>query len=299
VDFFKVWLDGNEENAKAVSGEDSTAAFGYDDFQGRYGERTVYLFGVDTGCDSSNIITHSWYVKEPAGNVLIVDDLWSSAGAVDFTTNLMYMSLMNACAGEISKLDLEGFGGVTYTHNYADLFEIFDLVIWYDEPVRAISGTLHYAREAVSDYTSGGGSFMLVSLTALGGQGAFMDEAMFSVFGVDSLYWRLDTTGQMNRNFDCKKAWNMKGNDAFGLDSLKVTANTLGAKCMAKADSSISLYHIVPGTVDVIQKVDYYLAVLNYHGLGKTAVFTIPLSKCNGYGTLENEFCKLVDLMLN
>ena len=85
----------------------------------------------------------------------------------------------------------------------------------------------------------------------------------------------------------------------YTLDSLKVVANTLGAKCMAKADSSVSLYHIPPGTADVIQKIDYYLAVLNYHGLGKAAVFSIPLSKCNGYGTLENEFCRIVNLMLD
>jgi hypothetical protein len=300
IDAFKLWLDGNEENAKIVDGEDSTAAFGFDDFQGRYGERTIYLFGVDTGCDSSGIVAHTWYVKEPTGKVLIVDDLWSSAGAVDFTTNLMYMSLMNACVGEFSKLDLEGFNGVTYAHNYDGLFEIFDLVIWYDEPVRSISSTLSHAREAVPDYTSGGGSFMLVSLTALGPQGAFSDQALFAVFGIDSLYWRPQTAEGPNYNFDCPKGkWHIEGNTDLGLDSLNVTANVLGVKCMAKADSSVSLYHVAPGTVDVVQKIDYYLAVLNYHGLGKAAVFTIPLSKCNGYGTLENEFCRLVDLMLN
>jgi hypothetical protein len=122
---------------------------------------------------------------------------------------------------------------------------------------------------------------------------------MFAVFGIDSLYWRPETADAPNYNFDCKKTWNIVGNADLSLDSLKVTASTLGAKCMAKADSSVSLYHIPPGTTDAIQKIDYYLAVLNYHGLGKAAVFTIPLSKCNGYGTLESEFCKLVDLMLN
>jgi hypothetical protein len=299
VDAFKIWLDGNEENAKIVDGEDSTAAFGLADFQGRYGERTAYLFGVDTGCDSSNLEAYTWFVKEPVGNVLIVDDLWSSAGAVDFTTNLMYMSIMNACVGNFSKLDLERFNGVTYAHNYEDLFKIFDLVIWYDEPVRAVSSTLHYARDAVTDYTSGGGNFVLASLTALGPQGSFNDPVMYEVFGIDSLYWRPATAEAPNYDFDCKKTWNIVGNADLGLDSLKVTASTLGAKCMAKADSSTTLYYIPPGTADVIQKIDYELAVLNYHGLGRAAVFTIPLGKCNGYGTLENEFCKLVDLMLN
>jgi hypothetical protein len=299
IEAFRVWLDGNEDGVKTISGSDTTASFGFDDFQGRYGERTVYLFAVDSGCDSSNLVTHTWQVKEPTGNVLIIDDLWSSAGAVDFTTNLTYMSLMNSCTGGFSKLDLEAFHGVTYAHNYTDLFDMFDLVIWYDEPVRAISTTLAHARDAVSSYTAGGGSFLLVSLTALGPQGAFSDQAMFAVFGVDSLYWRPQTAEGPNYNFDCKKAWNITGNADLGLDSLKVVANTLGAKCMAKADSSVSLYHIPPGTADVIQKIDYYLAVLNYHGLGKAAVFSIPLSKCNGYGTLENEFCRIVNLMLD
>lgn len=299
VEAFKVWLDGNEENAKFVDGEDSTAAFGFDDFQGRYGERTVYLFGVDTGCDSSNLETHTWYVKEPTGNVLIVDDLWSSAGAVDFVTNNAYMGLMNACVGDFSKLDLEGFNGVTYAHNYPGLFDVFDLVIWYDEPVRAVSSTLPHARDAITEYTGGGGSFMLVSLTALGPQGAFFDEDMFEVFGIDSLYWRPETAEAPNYSFECKTSWNITGSAGLGLDSLSVTGNTVGAKCMAKADSSVSLYHIPPGTADVVQKVDYYVAVLNYHGHGRAAVFTIPLIVCNGYGTLENEFCKLVDIMLD
>jgi hypothetical protein len=297
---FKAWLDGNEENAKYIEGADSAAAFGFDDFQGRYGDRTLYLFGIDTGCDSSNLVTHTWQVKEPSGDVLIVDDLWSSSGAVDFVTNIKYMGLMKACVGTFSKLDLEGFGGVTYAHNYADLFKIFDLVIWYDDPVRAVSATLPFTREAVGDYAAGAsGSFMLVSLTALSPRGAFSDEAMFEVFGVDSLFWRLDDEGRPITGFDCKLTWNMTGNTDFGLDSLAVAANTAGARCMAKRESSVSLYHIPPYTVDVLQRVDYYIALLNYWGTGKVAVFTIPLSNCDGYLTLENEFCKIVDLMLN
>jgi hypothetical protein len=298
MDYFKAWLDGNEENARIVAGEDSSVSFGYDDFQGRYGQRTLYLFGMDSGCSPSNMVTYTWQVKEPLGNILIVDDLWSRSGAVDYTTNNVYMGLMRACAGTYSKLDLEKFGGVTYAHNYPALFEIYDLVIWYDDPVRAISTTLPFARDAVRDYAAGGGNFLLVSLTALGPQGAFSDETMFEVFGVDSLYWRLDGDGHLNPNFDCKRAWNIRGNTDLGLDSLNVVSNTLGAKCMAKSESAISLYHITPGTVDVIQKVDYYLAVMNYWGNGKVAVFTIPLSKCNGYMTLQNEFCRIFQLML-
>ncbi len=299
IDVFKVWLDGNEENALFVPGGDSTAAFGLEDFQGRYGERTLYLFAVDTGCDSSGVVSHTWYVKEPTGNVLIVDDLWSSAGAVDHTTNMMYMSLMSACTGGFSKLDLEKYGGVTYAHNYRDLFEIFDLVIWYDDPVNSVSSTLPFAREAVRDYAGGGGRFMLVSLTALGPQGAFSDETMFEVFGVDSLYWRINPVdGSLNPNFDCKKKWRITGNESLGLDSLKVVGTVTATKCMAKSETSVSLYHIPPGTVDTIQKVDYHLAVMNAWGSGRVAVFTMGLSKCNGYGTLENEFCKIVQIML-
>ena len=299
IDVFKVWLDGNEDNAQYIDGADSAASLAFEDFQGRYGERTLYLFAIDTGCDSSALMSHSWYVKEPAGDVLIVDDLWSSAGAVDYTTNLKYMSLMSACTGTFSKLDLEGFGGQTYVHNYSDLFEMYDLVIWYDDPVRAVSSTLPYARDAVSAYTDGGGSFMLVSLTALGPQGAFSDMEMFEVFGVDSLHMRLDLTGHSNPNFDCKKSWRITGNADLGLDSLKVTGNTLGVKCMAVPDSVVSLYHIPPNTIDIFQTVDYYLAVLNYPGAGMAAAVTMPLSKCDGHGTLHNEFCKIVDIMLD
>ena len=299
VDSFKAWLDGNEENAKHMGGGDSAATFGFEDFQDRYGERTLYLRGVDTGCDSSNLVTHTWHVKEPVGDVLIVDDLWSASGTVDFITNGKYMNLMKACAGTFSKLDLEAFDGVTYAHNYDDLFEIFDLVIWYDDPVRAVSATLPFARDAVGNYASGGGSFMLVSLTAVGPQGAFADAAMFEVFGIDSLFFRVDDLSRPNTSFDCKTDWNIIGSDDFGLGSLAVTQNILGAKCMAKRESSVSLYHLPPYSVDVLQDVDYYVALLNYWGAGKVAVFTVPLSNLNAYGTLENEFCKIIDLMID
>lgn len=299
ISSFRVWLDGNEENAKHIDGEDSTASFGFDDFQGRYGERTLYLFAVDTGCDSSNLITHSWNVRGPVGNALVVDDLWSTSGAVNRPTDSTYAALMDSCVVNYSWLSLENFGGVTYAHNYAGLFDMFDLVVWYNDPVRSLSATLPYARDAVRDYAEGGGSFMLVSLAALGPLGAFSDETMFEVFGVDSLYWRLNPVdGSMNYNFDCKKSWDITGNHDVGLDSLKVTGTVTGTKCMAKNESSVSLYHIPPGTVDSIQKEDYYLAVMNDWGLGRVAVFTMGLSKCDGYGNLKSEFCKAVQVLL-
>gem|GEM_PF-1187650 len=298
LDYFKVWLDGNEENAKTVSGEDSTASFGIDDFQGNYGERTLYLFGVDTGCDSSNLVTHTWHVRPRSGTALMVDDLWSSAGAIERPTDAAYTRLMSSCFETYSKLDLEAYGGVTYAHNYTDLFKIFDFVLWYDDPVRSISETLGFAGDAVKDYVLNGGRFMLVSLTALGPRGAFSDTSYFSVFGADSLFARHPTEGVTVYDFDSKKSWEITGNEAAGLGSLKLQLPVKGTKCVDRSEASTALYHIPPLTIDTIQQEDYFLAVMNDWGFGRAAIFTFAFSRSDDYGNLEDEFCRIVDLML-
>jgi hypothetical protein len=299
IDLFKVWLDGNEENARLVSGDDSTAAFGLEDFESRYGERTLYLLAMDTGCDSSSIVTHTWYVQEPLGDALLVDDLWSSAGAVERATDAAYRGLMDSYFGTYTRLDLEAYGGVTYVHNYEALFKMFDFVLWYDDPVRSVSETLEFARDGMREYVQEGGRFMLVSLTALGPNGAFFDSTYLNVLGADSLFSRHPTEGVTVYDFDSKKSWRILGNEAAGLDSLKLQLSLKGTKCMDKAETATAIYHIPPGTADSIQDEDYYLAIMNEWGFGKAAVFTFAFSRSNGFLNLENEFYTIVDLMLD
>ncbi len=289
---YLVWLDGQREDARSFSAQDTVGSLAFEDFQGRYGTRTLYLVAVDSGHDTSDAATFTWYVREPEGSILLVDDLSSDVGAAEARTDRFYRSSIDSCGEVYSVLDLEGFGGETYAHNFSKLFEQFDLVIWYTDPVKTASPHLTLAEEAIYQYIQSGGKFLLISLGAVGTNSSFSDSAAFEVFGIDSLYMNGETT-----NFDCKR-WIIKGNSSLGLDSLRVEIPFGGVECMKPAATSTPLFYIPPKTANQHQDVNYYLGLLKEWGTGKATLITFPLSRSNLYRNATTEFCKIVALML-
>ena len=132
----------------------------------------------------------------------------------------------------------------------------------------------------------------MISLGAIGTGGALTDTVAFEVFGIDTLYMRSGTT-----DFDCKR-WVIYPNAGIGLDSLKVSGLYSGVECMRPAAGATPLYHVPPG-VAAPGTGDCYLGILNSHdGGGKAALLTFPMSKADSYGNAQNEFCKIINLML-
>jgi hypothetical protein len=297
IDHYLIWLDGQEDNPLIVSAEDTSASFGYEDFDGGFNRRrTLNLVAVDTACDTSDVALYTWYVKEPVGDVLLVDDL-SSLGSTD----AFYRSTLNSCIGDYSVLDIEAFdtdGPPTgehipsYSLNFPGLFEAFDFVIWYNAPTFIDTVYLLAAAEALPAFVESGGKLLLVSHSAVGWRGAFGDSIGFEFFGIDSLYKRDGIS-----NFDCMKKWPIEGNADVGLGNLKPTSNTTGTECMNPADGALPLYHIPPGTVDAAQTSDYYIGILNSWGAGKVGLLTFPISGCNQYGNAPDDFCTIIGLL--
>jgi hypothetical protein len=197
---YKVWLDGSEQNARFFSPFDTTASLVPEDFEGRYGTRTLNLVAIDSGCDTSATVTYTWYVKETTGDVLIVDDITSEYAGND-RTDEFYMEAMNSCVALYSELALERYGGsVSYPHNFPELVKMFDTVIWYNDPLRPGTESLELMDDIYPSFVEAGGSFLVVSLGAIGTGGALTDTVAFEVFGIDTLYMRGGTT-----DFDCKR----------------------------------------------------------------------------------------------
>jgi hypothetical protein len=293
IESYKVWLDGSEESAILLAAEDTTVSVGLSDFEGRYGERTISVVAIDSGCDTSNAVSHTWYVEEPLGNVLLVDNLSKKDYTNPRTSDRFYREALDDCSITYSVLDLGEFGGIDYAHNFEELFNLFDLVIWYNDVARAPMEGLTNADEAFRSYVAGGGSFMLISMAAVGTKGALVDSAAFEAFGIDTLYMRGETT-----NFDCI-GWEIKANSDVGLDSLRVSGIWLGVECMRPAAGATPLYHIPPGIAGPAQTEDYYLGVLNSWQSGKAALITFPISRGDYYGNARSEFCKLINILLD
>jgi len=293
---YLVWLDG-ETLPRVLDAQDTMVTLTVDDFGGRYGERTVYLVAIDSGCDTSNVATYSWFVKQPEGNVLLVDNLPREYAGYR-VGDRFYRTSLDSCIGTYSVLDIEHFGGNRYSFAFESLFELFDLVIWYNDPWHDPDqgrDTLYLAPVApiLPDFVAGGGRLILISHTAVGTRGAFRDSATLQFFGIDSLYLRENST-----DFDCKR-WIVYGNGAVGLDTVKVNGLFMGAECMKPQQDATPLFHIPPGTVGPEQTVDYYVGIMNDYGDGKVALLTFPISRSNTYRNNQSVFCKLVELMLN
>jgi len=288
---YRLWLDGNEQNAKLFSPLDTTASLVPEDFEDRYGTRTLSMVAIDSGCDTSAAATYTWYVKETVGDVLIVDDI-SSEHAGNSTTDEFYDRAMSSCVALYSELALERYGGsVAYPHNFPELLKMFGTVIWYSDPLRPGTESLEQMDDIYAPYVLTGGNFLVVSLGAIGTKGALTDSVAFEVFGIDTLYMRGETS-----DFDCKR-WVIQANSGIGLDSLKVTGLYPGVECMGLADQATPLYHIPPG-VAAADTVDYYLGTLNSYGEGKAALITFPFSRSDYYDNAHNEFCKVIGLVL-
>lgn len=288
------WLDGSEASAKVTAPPDTMVSLGREDFAGRYNAyRTLNLIAVDSGRDTSEVVTHTWYVKEPQGRVLLVDDLGSEGAAWAAQTDGFYRSGLKTC-GEFSVLDLEKYGGMLAAHNFPVLFGQYDAVVWYNDPRRDPSARLPLVEGDLKAYVEDGGGLLLVSMAALGSSAALKDSLWPEVFGIDSLFVRLKPP---TTNFDCMN-WAVRSNTATGLDTLKVVSLWPGAECMLPHASATPLYYIPPGTVGSAQKENYYLGLMNSWQAGKAAILTFPLSRSDGYGNARREYCKVIELLL-
>ncbi len=293
IETYKVWLDGSEESAMLLAAEDTVASIGPAEFEGRYGERTINVVAIDSGCDTSSAVSHTWQVVAPTGDVLLVDDLSRDDYTFPEVTDRFYRGVLDDCLPSYSILDVGEFGGIGYAYNMGELFRLFDLVVWYNDPLRTATSGLAAADEAFQSYVAEGGRVILVSMAAVGTNGALLDSTAFEVFGIDTLYTRAGET-----NFDCKR-WEIKSNNDLGLDSLMVSGFYLGVECMRPAAQATPIYYIPPGVASSSQTQDYYLGIVNPWQGGKAALITFPMSRSDSFGNARTEFCKLINLMLD
>ena len=295
---YLVWLDGSRQAAKTITPPDSVASFGLEDFDSRFETtRTLSLVAIDAGCDTSDVVTYTWYVKQPRGRVLLVDDLGDVAGAGEMPTDRFYRAGLDSCGEAYSVLDIERFGGLLSACNLYETFSIFDLVIWYNEPLAASYPTasphLTVGEGDLKAYVEDDGSILIASAGALGSGGAMRDSLWPEVFGIDSIFVRNGTTSNDLKRCVIQSALGPTP------DSLKLDANYSGAECFRLDPGATPLYYVRAGILGAYQTEDYYVGVLNSWQGGRAAILTFPLSRSNLYGNARRQYCGAVDLLLN
>jgi hypothetical protein len=187
---FRAWLDGHEDAAQYVPFTDGAVTFGPDDFQGRYGGRTVYVQVLDDGGAVSTAIYHPWeVVPPPVDGILLVDDC-RMGGGLETRSDQSYRNVLEAGApGRYVVLDIETVPRLS-TPDLEATLSLFDRVVWYTDADTVSSGALQLARGGLEALIARNGRLFLSSGLAFGTRAAFGDrEPQFrDFFGIDSLF---------------------------------------------------------------------------------------------------------------
>ena len=187
---YRAWLDGDEANAHTVAAALSGVTFGPEDFQGRYGPRTVFLKAIDTGGQASAAVQHTWQVNAPPDQgILLVDDC-RMGGFLEQFSDASYRNALDAVApGRTVVMDVETIPRLGRADLEATL-SLFHDVVWYTDADTVSSGALELARAGLDSLLSRGGNLLLVGGLAFGTRGAFgPEEPRFrDLFGIETVF---------------------------------------------------------------------------------------------------------------
>lgn len=294
---FRVWLDGNEPNARLVSGRSYT--FPADDFRqaGQLldGYRTAFVQPIDDGGRAGTPASVRWYVRAPVSGararLLIVDDLPSSDGNnMMFDTLFVNTASRNLAAGEYSVLRLQFSQPFRSAKDVEQTFRLFESVMWYRGGQLSFSAVMRDFQDGIGAYLEAGGRLYLEGLHLVRGRGVNSDGAL----GEDFVTRYLGSSG-LFRNLvpgqpDSSASWGIGNNDTlrsvvYG-DSLRFNGIFDGVRGFAVREPGyVALYAPAGfpyGTLNPVHGFDIPIAVTVPQPSGGRAIaMTIPLARAN------------------
>lgn len=187
---FRAWLDGAEDDLHDVPASAGSITFRPEDFDGRYGSRTVWVQALDDGGAVSPAEQHTWIVDAPIPDgILLVDDC-RMGGGLETRSDQSYRNAVNGAApGRGVVLDVEVIPRIGRADFEATL-SLFQHVVWYTDADTVSSGALEAARAGLDSLLGRGGHLLLVSGLAFGTGAAFgITEPHFrDLFGIESVF---------------------------------------------------------------------------------------------------------------
>lgn len=175
---YRIWLDGNEANARIT--DQRTFTIPSIDFQqaGVYatGTRTVYVQPIDAGGRAGVPDSTRWVVRAPVtgtrARLLIIDDV-PTTNPANVTTDTLYYNTAarNLPANEYSILRLQQTQPFRSIHDVEQTCGLFEAVIWYRGRELTVSNTMRTYRDGLAAYLENGGTLMVESLNLVAGDG--------------------------------------------------------------------------------------------------------------------------------
>jgi hypothetical protein len=305
----EAWLDGEADRAKQVAWPESLVTFYPADFT-RYGERTLYLRGIDDAAAVSDTITSTWTVTEPQGGVLLIDDMPDDiAGALTFTDPFYRTELDTALAGSPYTLHRIEDAPFRTSDEAGAIIALFDVLVWYqgtnafvNEENRPVDiASLQRAEAGIRTLLGRGGRMFLSTMNAVGTGGAYGDEFTREILGVDpeSIVLNPDA-GPGDSNFYLKTRyvagqplWDLVALAGAGPPDVRVIGSFWGLELFRPAAGVDAYYTIPPGVVYPAQEEAAVATRVRVPGGGTIVYLGFPLDRCS-FENLHREAMRVI-----
>jgi len=205
------------------------------------GEHCFYLRAVDIAGAKSKIIRMpedaTWYVKEPIGGYLLVDD-YSSETIGSGYPDKYYKSTLKSLIGDFNYWNIEEQFPASTTQ-FTETLKLFDRIIWYTDLIMETDDHFIAAQVAIPEVLDAGGKVIYICQfnTGFGSQG---DPLAFTpVDALESYYSRISSAKIFYPQTDIQVALS---DTSIRLPELKTTTNIFGTYSVTPKEGSIVLY---------------------------------------------------------
>ena len=287
---FRYWLDGNDPDTLVTA--DTMLTLGVDDFDERFGERTLFVQALDEALAKSNVLTHTWTVERPPQQRYLLIDNVSSGTPGAATEDGYYRNLLDAFAGsDYFVYDVETRGDFRSGREAAALFSLFDGVLWYGgdrsaENDASARGNLARAESDILTYLDQGGNVLLMYRDAIGDGGALSQRFVSDVLGVEQYFRDASESTQFEISSDTELVTELV---AAPQNTLRTIGSSFDADFFLIRGGAEPLFWVEPGYFDSTVTPDQsdrraFLGVSADHEDGRIAVATFLLSRADGLG---------------
>jgi hypothetical protein len=302
---YLVWLDGADTVYSVAAsafpaGQDIRFGLGRDELRGGADRsRTVHVRAVDSGADSSETVSHTWFVRQPNGRILLIDDA-PPALVGSSISDQFYRAVLDSLSGTGEPYTLLDFASHGRFTDEADVFpalEPFELAIWYTSTDSLASTMMDLAESGIRQYLDLGGALILCSMSAMGDGGAFGLDFAAEYAGVGVFH--LDIGANVpDTNFDLQRGWYVDPVPGSGLETLRVSRPQIWVEMFSPAAGAESLFRPRAGTY-ADQDSTWSAATLYEHGAGgRLAYFSFLLERTDALFNAAAQLAKVIDRLL-
>jgi hypothetical protein len=256
---YRVWLNGNEANARITDQRTFTVPSA--DFlqAGAYstGPRTVYVQAIDAGGRAGLPDSTRWVVRAPVtgtrARLLIIDDV-PTTNPANVTTDTLYYNTAarNLAANEYSILRLQTTQPFRSIADVAQTCGLFEAVIWYRGRELTVSNTMRTYRDGLGAYLEDGGTLLIESLNLVEGEGvasaALPGDWLGRYMGSDALFKHI-----VPGVTDSTVSWTIDAGDTLfsgvTADTLRSVALDGGLRAFVIRDPSYALLTVPIGAL--------------------------------------------------